>query len=62
MWSVGVLAYVLLTGFSPFGGDTKQETFMNISQCNLTFPDDLFENVSSDAIDFIKSVLRVNAQ
>ena len=26
IWSLGVLAYVLLTGFSPFGGDTDQET------------------------------------
>ena len=24
VWSLGVLAYVLLTGFSPFGGDTDQ--------------------------------------
>ena len=26
IWSLGVLAYVLLTGFSPFGGDSDQET------------------------------------
>jgi len=24
IWSLGVVAYVLLTGFSPFGGDTDQ--------------------------------------
>ena len=24
IWSLGVLAYVLLTGFSPYGGDTDQ--------------------------------------
>lgn len=59
VWSVGVLAYVLLSGFSPFGGDDKQETFLNITQCNLTFPDDLFEGVSDDAIDFMKSTLRL---
>ncbi|XP_059618047.1 death-associated protein kinase related [Phlebotomus argentipes] len=59
IWSVGVLAYVLLTGFSPFGGDTKQETFLNISQCSLTFPEELFEGVSAEAIDFIRSALRV---
>jgi serine/threonine protein kinase len=59
IWSVGVLAYILLTGFSPFGGDDKQETFLNITQCNLTFPDDLFEGVSDAAIDFMKSTLRL---
>ncbi|XP_033254987.1 death-associated protein kinase related-like [Drosophila miranda] len=31
IWSVGVLTYVLLSGFSPFGGNTKQETFLNIN-------------------------------
>lgn len=59
IWSVGVLAYVLLTGFSPFGSDDKQETFLNITQCNLTFPEDLFEGVTDDAIDFIKNTLRL---
>lgn len=59
IWSVGVLTYVLLTGCSPFGGDTKQETFLNISKCSLTFPEELFEDVSPVAIDFIKCALRV---
>lgn len=59
IWSIGVLTYVLLSGFSPFGSDDKQETFLNITQCNLTFPDDLFSEVSDDAIDFIKSTLRL---
>lgn len=59
IWSVGVLAYVLLSGCSPFAGDTKQETFLNISKCNLTFPEDLFETVSSTAIDFITDALQI---
>lgn len=59
IWSVGVLVYVLLTGCSPFGGDTKQETFLNISKCALTFPEELFEDVSPMAIDFIQSTLRI---
>lgn len=57
MWSVGVLLYVLLTGCSPFGGDTKQETFCNISQCKLDFPDDLFEDVSEDAKDLMRKLM-----
>lgn len=59
IWSIGVLAYVLLTGCSPFGGETKQETFLNISQCALNFPEDLFEDVSPAAQDFIRSALRI---
>jgi serine/threonine protein kinase len=52
-----VLAYVMLTGCSPFAGDTKQETFLNISQVNLDFPDDLFAAVSPAAVDFIRQLL-----
>ncbi|XP_052900261.1 calcium/calmodulin-dependent protein kinase type IV-like [Anopheles moucheti] len=59
IWSIGVLAYVLLTGLSPFGGENKQETFLNVTKCSLTFPDDLFRGISSDAVDFIKSALRI---
>lgn len=49
--------YALLTGFSPFGGDTDQETFCNISNADIDFPDELFEDVSADAVDFIKKLL-----
>lgn len=59
IWSIGVLTYVLLTGYSPFGGDNKQETSLNITKCLLTFPEELFEDVSEEAIDFIKCALRI---
>lgn len=57
IWSVGVLAYVLLSGYSPFAGDTKQETFCNITQCSLSFPQDLFSNISEYGKDFIMIAL-----
>ncbi|ROT72663.1 putative serine/threonine-protein kinase [Penaeus vannamei] len=55
--SLGVLTYVLLTGFLPFGGETDQETFLEISLGELDFPEELFEDVSAEAIDFIKKLL-----
>ncbi|XP_007535090.1 serine/threonine-protein kinase 17A [Erinaceus europaeus] len=57
MWSIGVLAYVMLTGMSPFLGDNKQETFLNISQMNLSYSEEEFDGVSESAIDFIKRLL-----
>lgn len=62
IWSIGVLTYVLLSGFTPFGCDDKQETFLSITQCDLAFPDDLFEGVSDDAIDFMKITMRLKAK
>ncbi|CAH2302022.1 serine threonine- kinase 17A-like [Pelobates cultripes] len=60
MWSVGVLTYVMLTGESPFLGDTKQETFLNISQVNIEYSQGVFEGISDQAVDFIKSLLIKN--
>ncbi|XP_053570522.1 serine/threonine-protein kinase 17A [Bombina bombina] len=57
MWSIGVLAYVMLTGTSPFLGDDKQQTFLNISQLNINYTDDEFDGISESAIDFIKALL-----
>ena len=47
----------MLTGCSPFAADTKQETFCNISQINVDYPEDLFEDISSHAVDFISKLL-----
>lgn len=60
IWSVGVLAYVLVSGYSPFAGETKQETYLNISQCQLSFPKDLFNGVSHRAKQFIRDTLVVD--
>ncbi|KAL2085923.1 hypothetical protein ACEWY4_019243 [Coilia grayii] len=57
MWSIGVLAYVMLTGISPFLGDDKQETFLNISQINVSYAEEELENLDKAAIQFIKSLL-----
>ncbi|KAK8727779.1 hypothetical protein OTU49_009452 [Cherax quadricarinatus] len=57
MWAVGVLTYVFLTGCTPFGGDTDQETFVNITQGEFDFPEELFADISDQAKDFICGLL-----
>lgn len=52
-----MLTYVMLTGVSPFLGDDKQETFLNISQMNLSYSEEEFDVVSESAINFIKTLL-----
>ncbi|XP_066539223.1 serine/threonine-protein kinase 17A [Hoplias malabaricus] len=57
MWSIGVLVYVMLTGISPFLGDDKQETFLNISQINISYEEEELDRLDKAAIHFIKSLL-----
>ena len=55
--AIGVLTYVFLTGLTPFGGDTDQETFVNITQGEYDFHEDSFVGVSEQAKDFISCLL-----
>uniref|UniRef100_A0A2K5Y561 Citron Rho-interacting kinase n=1 Tax=Mandrillus leucophaeus TaxID=9568 RepID=A0A2K5Y561_MANLE len=56
-WSVGVIAYEMIYGRSPFAEGTSARTFNNIMnfQRFLKFPDD--PKVSSDFLDLIQSLL-----
>ncbi|XP_015214276.2 serine/threonine-protein kinase 17B isoform X1 [Lepisosteus oculatus] len=57
LWSVGVIAYMLVTGESPFQGEDKQETFLNVSQVNVDYCKEAFAGVSELAVDFIQKLL-----
>ncbi|VDD77238.1 unnamed protein product [Mesocestoides corti] len=60
MWSIGVMTYILLSGISPFAGDSQAETFQNILECSVTFDREEFVDVSQEARDFITRLLRKN--
>ncbi|KAK6747288.1 hypothetical protein RB195_000476 [Necator americanus] len=57
MWSVGVLAYILLSGLSPFGGETDEDTLKNVKKCDWNMDDSLFNQVSDNGKDFIRKLL-----
>nr|CAD7574627.1 unnamed protein product [Timema californicum] len=57
MWSVGVICYVLLSGLSPFMGETDIETMANVTIAKYDFDDEVFNEISEDAKDFIKKLL-----
>ncbi|KAK7891525.1 hypothetical protein WMY93_023488 [Mugilogobius chulae] len=57
MWSIGVITYILLSGASPFLGETKQETLGNISAVNYDFDEELFSHTSELAKSFIRQLL-----
>ncbi|KAJ1363943.1 Twitchin [Parelaphostrongylus tenuis] len=57
MWSVGVLAYILLSGLSPFCGENDEETLKNVKNCDWNMDDPIFSRVSDNAKDFIRKLL-----
>ncbi|XP_029299080.1 death-associated protein kinase 2 isoform X2 [Cottoperca gobio] len=60
MWSIGVITYILLSGLSPFQGETDAETLRNISVMNYEFAAQYFSMTSSMAKDFIQKLLVKN--
>jgi len=62
VWAIGVIAYLLLSGESPFGGCGGPEPLMevrdNILKGDFEFePEEVWENVSSKAREFIIKLL-----
>lgn len=52
VWSVGVLAYILLSGVSPFRASTVEETRQNITYVRYRF-EYLFKELTAEATRFI---------
>ncbi|KAA0193198.1 Myosin light chain kinase smooth muscle, partial [Fasciolopsis buskii] len=57
MWSVGVICYVMLSGLSPFMGDSQGETMANILRVTYDFNYPEFAEISEDARNFIRRLL-----
>ncbi|BFZ15552.1 hypothetical protein BsWGS_18591 [Bradybaena similaris] len=57
MWSLGVICYVLLSGLSPFLGDTDSETLASVTTGEYDFDDEAFDEISDMAKDFISKLL-----
>eukprot|EP00980_Cylindrotheca_fusiformis_P005411 scaffold1157_cov122-Cylindrotheca_fusiformis.AAC.3 len=57
IWSVGVIAYLLLCGFPPFNGDSDGEILFTIKNANLSFPSPEWDDISPMAKDFVMALL-----
>ncbi|XP_001510079.4 myosin light chain kinase family member 4 [Ornithorhynchus anatinus] len=57
MWSIGVMAYMLLSGLSPFLGEDDAETLNNILACRWNLEDEEFQDISEEAKEFISKLL-----
>ena len=61
VWSCGVIMYILLCGYPPFNAETDQEILNKIKLGKFTFPDEEWENVSTEAKDLIVNMLAYNS-
>ncbi|KAG5678438.1 hypothetical protein PVAND_008111 [Polypedilum vanderplanki] len=57
IWSIGVLAYILLSGTSPFRGVDENETKANISFCRFRF-ENLYRDVTQEASRFFMFIFK----
>ncbi|KAF9912819.1 hypothetical protein EC991_008685 [Linnemannia zychae] len=57
MWSLGVIAYTLLCGYTPFWGDDQPALFENIISGQYQFEDEYWRDISPLAKNFINTLL-----
>lgn len=56
-FSLGVIAYMLLSGSKPFWGDTKKEVADKIVACEYNMDAQVWKVITQDAQDFVKALL-----
>ena len=60
VWSVGVVAYVLLCGSPPFDGATREEVREAIKEGDLEFPSHSWMGRSEESVSFVRCLLRMD--
>ena len=63
MWSLGVLAHVILTEYTPFGNGTEelnqtQTNILSVREKDFECVEDYFDNISYEARDFIENLIK----
>ena len=61
IWSSGVVVYMMLTGYPPFSGETKEEVYSNITKQHIDYDAMDFSALSSNAKDFLRLTLNKDA-
>uniref|UniRef100_A0A2P2MDY8 non-specific serine/threonine protein kinase n=3 Tax=Rhizophora mucronata TaxID=61149 RepID=A0A2P2MDY8_RHIMU len=57
MWSIGVIAYILLCGSRPFWARTESGIFRAVLKADPSFDENPWPSLSPEAIDFVRRLL-----
>lgn len=60
LWSIGVITYILLSGYPPFSDDNKTNLVYKIQKGQFEFHEEYWMCISDQARHFIRSLLKVN--
>ncbi|GMH78604.1 hypothetical protein TL16_g07869 [Triparma laevis f. inornata] len=60
LWSVGVIAYMLLCSEMPFTGRKRRHVIDKIMRCSYDFKGSRWNNISADAKEFINNLIELN--
>jgi serine/threonine protein kinase len=57
MWLIGVVTYILLTGYPPFNGSNDTEIYSSVRRCNIVFESKVWSGLSHASRDFVRRLL-----
>ncbi|KAM3862019.1 striated muscle preferentially expressed protein kinase [Diretmus argenteus] len=57
IWPIGVIAYLCVTGVSPFAGENDRSSALNIRNYNVAFEESMFADLCREAKGFIIKLL-----
>jgi len=62
LWSIGVITYILLSGYSPFYAENETGLFEKIMTAEYDFDNECWDDISNNAKNFIKKLLTKDPQ
>jgi serine/threonine protein kinase len=60
MWSVGIIIYLLLCGYTPFADEDQSVLLAKIRSADYEFDPEYWKNISDDAKELIRNLLTVD--